>query len=135
VDANRELLRSMVENKNVFVVIDGLDEIPEGERASLLKCMLGLLNECSNMKLLISSRGEHDVARLLKHHAEVIRVHAENGYDIEEYVKARVDNWLLAVDLDDQIASEVRQLLISIATKARGEQVDLWDFQSRAYVS
>jgi len=121
VEYNKELLKNLVEEQSVFIIIDGLDEIAELERGYLLKTLLQLLNDCPNLKLLISSRGDHDILKLLKPHAEVVRVHIENSHDIDEYVKRRIDSWLSTLVLDTHIISEIRRLLRLIATKAKGE--------------
>ena len=49
----------------VFVVIDGVDEIPEMERQRLLKALISQLKSCENMELLVNSRGESDISFLL----------------------------------------------------------------------
>ncbi|KAI9684612.1 MAG: hypothetical protein M1822_005700 [Bathelium mastoideum] len=120
VESNRELFKNLVEDISVSIIVDGLDEISESERGSVLKTLLSLLDDCPNLRLLISSRGEHDILKALKCHAEIIRLHSQNGQDIKAYVAQRVDGWLLTLKLDKSMISQIRQLLRSVAKRAKG---------------
>src|SRR5436190_9793640 len=58
-----ELFADLVKDLGtIFVIIDGLDEIAEPERRLLLKVLTGRLKACEDLKLLVSSRGERDIA-------------------------------------------------------------------------
>lgn len=127
---HRQFASSMASTLEVFgdilgdsatsFVIDGLDEITEPKRESLLNSLFHILDSSPNVKILISSRDEHDVSRLLGSRADVIRLHDKNGRDVEQYVRKRTDRWLRTLDLRYHIELELRQLLSSIASKAEG---------------
>ncbi|KAJ6039601.1 NACHT nucleoside triphosphatase [Penicillium canescens] len=57
------------------IVIDGLDELPKGERTETLQELLEVLQDSNDTKILISSRAEKDIATALnKANPDVIRV-------------------------------------------------------------
>jgi hypothetical protein len=120
-----EVFKELLGNKTIFFVIDGLDEISERGRASLLESLFHILEDSPNAKILISSRGEHDLTRLIEPRAEIIRLHDRNGRDVKEYVQRRTGRWLRTLDLCDDIKSEIRQLLSSIAEKSKGKPLSV----------
>ena len=91
------------------VIVDGLDEIEETERQFLLRTLLEVHRDCEDMKLLISSRAEDDITRLLQNEIEPVRVDKKNVEDIRTYVQQRTDEWLASsgFDVDSQNAALV----------------------------
>jgi hypothetical protein len=105
------------------VIVDGLDEIEETERQFLLRALLEVHWDCEDMKLLISSRAEDDITRLLQNEIEPVRVDKKNVEDIRTYVQQRADEWLAFSGFDVETSTETRRLLIPLASKADGEYV------------
>ena len=105
------------------VIVDGLDEIEETERQFLLRTLLEVHRDCEDMKLLISSRAEDDITRLLQNEIEPVRVDKKNVEDIRTYVQQRTDEWLASSGFDVETSTETRRLLVPLASKANGEYV------------
>lgn len=106
-----------------FIIIDGIDEIPEIERRLLLKALIGLSQTHKDVKLLVSSRGERDISLLLGNDVPSVRVDHRNKEDIETYIQKEMDRWLpelQGLGADDRVCSEVKVLSQSIAEKAKG---------------
>ena len=117
----RDLLKDIfIVSPITYIVVDGLDEIPEAERLTLLASLIYLHKECPTLKLLISSRPEYDISRDLGSQCEMFHVHESNTQDITDYVETRIDAWLCQVDLDPDFISEIRRLTKDIASKSKG---------------
>jgi hypothetical protein len=119
-----ELFADLVKGAGpVFIVIDGVDEIPEFERRLLLKALTGQLKTCEDLKLLVSSRGEQDIALALGNDVLSARVDHKNITDIEAYIEKQTGAWLpelRSYGADNSMCSEVKLLLKSISSKAKG---------------
>ena len=103
------------------IVIDGLDEIPEKERQLLLKSLLKIADNCSERKILISSRQEQDISRALNLKALSLQIGLKNSEDIRKYFDYTVRDWLDSLDINDRTNFELENLLQSIPGKAEGE--------------
>ncbi|RYP52172.1 hypothetical protein DL768_002614 [Monosporascus sp. mg162] len=57
-------------------------------------------NECNDLKVLISSRAEDDIAKILEKKARIIRAHTRNSDSIQAYVDYRSRDWMEKCDLD-----------------------------------
>jgi hypothetical protein len=106
-----------------YVIVDGLDEIEEIERRFLLRALLEVHRDCEDMKLLVSSRAEDDITRLLQNEIEPVRVDKKNAEDVRTYVQQRTDEWLASSGFDVETSTETRRLLVPLASKANGEYV------------
>ena len=105
------------------VIVDGLDEMEETERMFLLRALLEVHRDCEDMKLLISSRAEDDITRLLQNETGPVRIDKKNAEDIKTYVQQRTDEWLASSGFDVETSTETRRLLVPLASKANGEYV------------
>jgi hypothetical protein len=103
------------------VILDGVDEIKEYERGVLLQSLLEILENCESMKLLISSRAEVDISKIMGQRTEPIRIDHKNGQDIDSYVRARVNTWLSGLGFDSATSNEIRDLVKPIIGKSKGE--------------
>ena len=121
VDVARDLFKGLIDDLPVYIIVDGLDEITVRERSSILNNLLQLYHECPNLRLLVSSRGEYDILKLLKPCVQMIRVHNENSQDIQAYVNKRTDEWLSRLDLDDDDMHDLKDLLEPIAKRSKGD--------------
>lgn len=106
-----------------FIIVDGVDEVDQSQRAFLLKSLMRVKESCKNVKLLISSRLEADIARALEKKAVVIRVDHRNAEDIETYVHHEVDEWLprlIGYGASETTSSQIKTALKCINEKANG---------------
>jgi hypothetical protein len=103
------------------VIVDGLDEIEDTERQFLLRALLEMNRDCEDMKLLISSRDEDDISRLLQNGVKPVRVDDKNVEDVTAYLQQRTDVWLASSGFDVETSAETRRLLVPPASKANGE--------------
>lgn len=109
----------------VFIVIDRLDEILPTERLQIFRTMSGILQMKSNMKLLISSRPEDDISKMLSEEAQPIRVHDCNKHDIKAYVNRRASLVSDASFAEPEMAQEISNLMELIAAKSEGNHLSL----------
>jgi hypothetical protein len=105
---------------STYIIIDGLDEIAELERQMILHQLLDILKNTDEMKLLISSRHEDDIARILND-AQTIRMDRKNAGCIQAYITRRTQKWLGNFNFDAQACSEISALLSPLAAKAKGK--------------
>ena len=115
------LLKMLQLVEQPYMIVDGIDEIEYLERQRLLGILLSLCKDCGDLKLLIGSRGEYDIVRLLRPKALTIRVDHKNSKDIGSYVNSQVDMWCSKFNIDGTTSLEIRTLLSSVALKAKGE--------------
>lgn len=107
-----------------YIVIDGVDEMDEKERTQLLRQLQDISDTCSSLRIMISSRSEHDIAATLeKRQAIAICVNSRNEDSIEQYVKHHLDKWLSSRGVIGGDEVEVRQLLHNLHRQAEGEWV------------
>ena len=79
-------------SRTVYIVLDGLDECDEIERKQLLRTILRLWENCSNLHMLIASRKAVDIRRALATHCETIIVEEKNRTDIKRFVAREINN-------------------------------------------
>lgn len=80
-----------------YFVLDGLDEIELQERRRLLSELVKLLNECKTARILISSRAESDIERVLGALPR-IRVDRHNSGSIQVFVDRQSAEWFAQRD-------------------------------------
>ena len=76
--------------------------------------------DSTNLKLLLSSRIEPDIERLLPINVEKERVDDRNLDDIQAYVQIRSNEWLMFSPFDEETCVEIRKLLGPLPTKSGG---------------
>ncbi|KAH6972433.1 hypothetical protein BKA56DRAFT_677385 [Ilyonectria sp. MPI-CAGE-AT-0026] len=107
----------------LIIAVDGLDEIDHQKCAELLSTLLDILNACSNTRLLVSSREERSIMRLLENKTRSLRVNENNANEIEEYVRTQGDDWvteLRQLGATDEDCASIKDGLKSVVTKATG---------------
>ena len=115
-----DLLETMLKNSpNTYFIVDGLDEVADVKRHYLLKSLMNL-QKSENLKLLISSRAEYDIALFLGSQCERIQVHESNAQDISDYVDHRINNWLAGLESGPEFISKLRHLTKNITPKSQG---------------
>lgn len=108
----------------VFILIDGLDEILQIDRLQLLRTISEILRSKSNVKILVSSRPEDDILRMISEDAQRIRVHDCNRHDIETYVDSRASSLVSNAGLSESgLAQEISSLMKAVAAKAEGNTI------------
>ena len=76
----------------VYIILDGLDECDEIERKQLLKTILGLWKNCSNLHVLVASRKEVDIRQELETKCETLIVEEKNRTDIKRFVTREIND-------------------------------------------
>ena len=76
----------------VYIILDGLDECDVTERKQLLRKVLGIWQNCSNLQVLVSSRKEVDIRRALEKNCETLNVEEKNRIDIEQFVTREIND-------------------------------------------
>ena len=119
-DAASNLLETLLLGAGpTYIVIDGLDEIDEIERCRLLKRLLEMPETCHEMKILMSSRAEADIADLLKDQNSV-RVDSRNAGSIQTFVNRRIEEWFGKCNFLPEAQNEIHRLLAPLASNAKG---------------
>lgn len=104
-----------------YIIIDGLDEMEEKERQILLQRLDDLSKACGNMRLLISSRIEHDIWAALKGSFASVRVDDKNFGGIQTYVDYRCEKWMNESDFVPEVRREFKELISPLSARATGE--------------
>lgn len=126
VEFSTMLLRSLLQQLGLaYIVVDGLDEIAEVDRPRILGALLELHDAHDDLKLLISSRAEQDILRMLESRVDPIRVHNENGESIKEYVAKRSQEWLSTLPFNQDKKNRIKALMEKIAPNSQGSQAEL----------
>ena len=110
---------------HTYIIIDGVDEVDRVQRGCLIKSLIKVTESCVNIKLLISSRVETDIARDLGKRAFSIRVDHKNAGDIETYVDHEVDEWLPRLQgfgASESTFSQIKIALGGLKRKANGNE-------------
>ncbi|KAK8134954.1 hypothetical protein PG984_006966 [Apiospora sp. TS-2023a] len=107
------------------IVVDGIDEIEEPTRKQLLEALLELLDGSSQTKLLISSRAERDIEKMLCTKAVSIKVDDHNQGDIQSYADVERKDWMdelgdLPADEVKDMVSAANQGVKAVLSKAQG---------------
>ena len=127
--SSNEFIRDLIKDilttlPTAFFIVDGLDEVVENERLSLLASLQGLQKTAPNLKLLISSRAEYDIGASLGSQCYKKIVHQSNKQDIVSYVRTRTEKWLAEMSLPPEIVSSIRESAKNIASKSEGKSLE-----------
>ena len=107
----------------VFVLVDGLDEAEVPERSNLLKSLLNIRRQSTDVKLLISCRAERVLSKELGTVSRTLRVDQHNARDLTGYVttkKGELIDQLRELDGDEEIFNEVETAAKTILSRANG---------------
>ena len=119
-DAAANLLKTLLVGAGpTYIVIDGVDETDEIERHRLLKRLLEMAETCHEVKILVSSRAEADIADSLKDQVS-IRVDKRNAGSIQTFVDRRTVEWFAKCNFLPEAQSEIQSLLAPLASNAEG---------------
>lgn len=109
-----------------FIAVDGLDEVEKIAGTKILEALLGVLRICPNLKLLISSRDEYEIRRLLEPRSMCLRVDQNNKREIQEYTRRRGENFIGELEdmgVDQVTSTEIKNSIQSIAERANGRSL------------
>lgn len=104
----------------VYIIIDGVDEIDEIERGRLMKQLLDLSKSCEDAKILMSSRPEADITRILDEKAATIRVDHRNAGSIQSFVTQLTQQWFKERGFLPEARAEIEGLLAPLASNSKG---------------
>lgn len=124
VDIQKLCLDLLSSSGTISVVIDGLDEIEEYLRRPLLEALLELSESSHNMKLLVSSRAERDIAKALRERATSIRIDSYNQEDIWNFINLEGESWiddLKDCEADKAMVAAAQEGLVGVQRKSAGK--------------
>ncbi|KAI9146903.1 Vegetative incompatibility protein [Paramyrothecium foliicola] len=98
----------------------GVDEMDELERGILLGRLDEFANDCEDLRILISSRAEDDISKILEQKARTLRIHNVNAPGIQTYVNTRSQHWIDNQTDDDHVRSELLRLVLPLSVRANG---------------
>lgn len=117
-----ELLTTYLQkNQFTYIVTDGVDEMEEAERHILLSRLVALTQDCKEVRVLLCSREEDDITRMIEPNGSRIRVHQRNSGSIQKYVDYRTQSWIAKYGPDAISELEIQGLLYPLSAKAAGE--------------
>jgi len=88
----RGLLSQALQDVEVFVVVDGLDELDEKIRGPFARDILAVLETCPQLRLLVSSRDETDLRKeFTSKRALQLPIQDHNSSDVKRYVQAECE--------------------------------------------
>lgn len=115
----------ILENGSTYIIIDGLDEIPESVQDKLLKSLMAVVHTCDNTKLLLSSRKERKIGSMLSGKAIELRVDEKNKKEIETFVELEAESLIQQLSyngVDDITCAATQMALMKVATRSHGTQ-------------
>lgn len=104
----------------VYIIIDGVDEVDEIERVRLLRELLGLSKNCQETKILISSRIEADIKKILDSTSTSIRVDYCNAGSIQTFVNSEAERLFEVWNFLPHERADIERLLAPVAANAKG---------------
>lgn len=107
----------------VYVIVDGIDEIGDGiERGKLLKQLTEISKSCEETKILVGSRIEADISRILQDDASIIRVDHYNAGSIQTFVNQQTQQWFVERNFTLEAREQIQGLLSPLAANAKGKE-------------
>ncbi|KAL9096860.1 MAG: hypothetical protein Q9165_000824 [Trypethelium subeluteriae] len=121
IDSATRLLTTLINCVGpVFLIIDGLDEVDELERGRFLKQLLCMSENCKDAKILVSSRPEADLEKMLDETATGLRVDHRNAQGIKAYVDGRTQSWFQERGFLPEAEMEIKNLLAPLPSNSKG---------------
>lgn len=104
-----------------YIVIDGLDEMGQLERQILLQRLDELAKDCEDLRVLVCSRDEHDISKILNEKAASVRVDERNSGSIQVYIDHRCKTWMDDRQFVPEVRREFDELISPLSAKANGK--------------
>lgn len=102
------------------IVIDGIDEIHGSEQQILLSRLVDLSNACQETRILVSSRAEPAIEKVLEPVSSKIRVDTRNAGSIQAYINTWFGEWISTHDFLPNDKASIMGLLAPLSAKAKG---------------
>lgn len=102
-----------------FILIDGLDELPEAERAEFLPIVKQMMNNTA-LKIFIASQDLLDIRKVLSKHCTRISVGDKNKRDIRKYIERATEELVDELDLDEVAPDMAGRIVESLTARAGG---------------
>ncbi|KAL6403418.1 NACHT domain protein [Ilyonectria robusta] len=120
-DVATQLLQTLLSCAGpVCVVIDGIDEIDGSEQRVLLHQLVDLSNACQETRILVSSRTEPAIEKVLEPVSSKIRVDTRNAGSIQAYINDWFGEWISTHDFLPNDKASIMGLLAPLSAKAKG---------------
>lgn len=134
--SNRDFVKNTVTKilnscDSEVIIIDGLDELEEDRRKSLLKVINEILDKCPMIKVLLSSRDEPDIVQALDDRSVSLRVDHQNSQIILAYAELELQEWISELrrsDVDGWICNAARLYVQRVVKKSEGMPLPLSPF-------
>jgi hypothetical protein len=107
----------------IFMVIDGLDELPEAERVAFLPILKQFLAKGpykTVLRLFIASQNLLDIRKVLSRTSTLISVGDNNKNDIRKYVEAATAELVEDLGLDEEAPGMSARIVQSLTERAGG---------------
>ncbi|KAI1120580.1 hypothetical protein F5Y10DRAFT_272930 [Nemania abortiva] len=107
----------------VFIVVDGLDELEERPRQPVLEALIKIVEKSKAARVLISSREERDIVKKLEGRAISLRVDRNNAEDVQLYADSELQSWLSDLkDLqaDDDMLATAKESVAHVVQASEG---------------
>jgi hypothetical protein len=114
-----DLILALLESNPATIIIDALDECDPNRRYELLLAFDKIIRNSANVvKIFVSSRDDNDIVRRLANSPNVVIRASDNGEDIEQFVRSKVDQSiieqrLLSGNVSDELKSRIISVLIN----------------------
>jgi hypothetical protein len=116
------LLDSCTPNaSHIYIVIDGLDELPDAERGEFLPILKKwMIEKLAVLRFFIASQDLPDIRKVLRWKSSRITVGDKNKKDIRKYVESATQELIEERCLDEVAPNIGRRIIDSLAPRAGG---------------
>jgi len=116
------LLDSCAPNaSHIYIVIDGLDELPDAERGEFLPILKKwMIEKLAVLRFFIASQDLPDIRKVLRWKSSGITVGDKNKKDIRKYVESATQELIEERCLDEVAPNIGRRIIDSLAPRAGG---------------
>lgn len=114
------LQKAVAATGQLFVIVDGLDEVDESERKIFLQQLLKVSSACAKLKICICSRLERDIENLFGEVAVSISVNKNNSRSIRTYTEQRYTDWMQEAQFTAEAQIDIYAPFSVIATRCEG---------------
>jgi len=109
----------------IYIVLDGLDELPDAERKQLFPVLKPILTEepfMSTAKVYIASQDLVDIRKALKKSTSV-PIKDNNKHDIRKYIEAKARRVVEELGLEEEAPDMYNSIVQSLSICADGENL------------
>ncbi|EON95708.1 putative zinc finger protein [Phaeoacremonium minimum UCRPA7] len=105
-------------NTEQYIVIDGLDELPDRERIDMVQFLVSIVDKSNDhtpgkIRLLLISQDLADMRKLMKTSAEILDLKtSDTEDDVKVFVDKRLERLKDRFDLSEQQTLQIRLLVL-----------------------